>query len=99
MMKLTYTDDEQIVADAAKMLIKAHLDWSGSDETMPSRDRGCVQGMMFSAYFEAKFTDDEFNAMSDEEKAFESAIIGGLYKEARIAADKKWEAAMTLLDL
>lgn len=99
MTNLTYTDDNQFVSDAAKMLIKAHLDWSGSGEEMPSRDKGCVRGLMFSAYFAANFTAEEFNAMSDEEKAFESAIVSRLYKDACIAADRKWEAAMTLLDI
>lgn len=98
-MELAYINDEQFVADAAKMLVKAHLDWSGSGEEMPSRDKGCVQGLMFSAYFAANFTAEEFNAMTDEEKAFKSEIVNRLYKDACIAADRKWEAAMTLLDL
>ena len=46
MMKLTYTDDKQFVAEAAKLMIEAHLDWSGSRDEMPSRDRGCVQGCL-----------------------------------------------------
>lgn len=98
MTELTYINDVQFVSDAAKLMIEAHLDWSGSCEDMPSRDRNNVKGAMVIAYLRA-FSDDEFEKMSDEDSPNNLTIVNRLFVDACNAADRKWEAAMTLLGM
>ena len=99
MKKLTYTNDQQIISDAAQMLLEAHLHWSSSEDGMPSKDLDGVRGMVMSAYLEANFTEEEWEAMSSEERATERVEPYHLFKQAAQLADRKWQAAMTLLGI
>lgn len=99
MTKLTYINDEQLINDAAQMLIADHLSWSGSDDGMPSRDLGNVGSKVGHAYLEAKYTVEEWQNESKEEQDFVEAEANALYKRAKKLADKKWEAAMLLLGM
>ena len=104
-MKLTYINEQQIVGDAAQMLLEAHLRWSGSVEGIPSKDLDGVRGRVMDAYFEAKFSIrdyenmGEWEALSNEEQASERAKAELLFVKAAHLADRKWEAAMTLLGI
>lgn len=99
MTKLAYIDNQQIVADAAQMLLESHLQWSGSQKDMPSRDIDYVQGQVINAFLEARFTVEEWNALSKEEQMLENAEACYAFKQAARLADRKWEAAMTLLGI
>lgn len=96
---MKYINDEQIINDAAQMLIQKHLAWSGSDTECPSRDLDNVRGLVFQAYREANFTPEEWNEKSDEGKKLVNAKASVLYREARQIADRKWRAAMFMLGM
>lgn len=94
---MKYINDEQIINEAAQMLIEKHMDWSGSHMSMPSRDNGGVHGYIVNAYLEANYTAAEWADASDDERRFAEEQATVLYRQAKRLADKKWEAAMTLL--
>lgn len=100
MTKLTYTNDQQIINDAAQMLIESHLRWSGSTEGKPSRDCDSVYGMIYSALMDST---DSWESLSEDEK--ETTRCSNrirakvLFAEAAQIADSKWQAAMTLLGI
>ena len=97
MTKLTYTNDQQFINDAAQMLIEKHLSWSGSNENTPSNDLGNVRGEMLMAHREARFTVEEWRAMDEVERSEARLEVFPLYEQALELADRKWNAAMTLL--
>lgn len=99
MTKLTYTNDQQIINDAAQMLVESHLRWTDSGRTMPSEDRDCVRSQMLDAYLEAHFDIEEWLGMTDVERTFHKEIAASLFKQAARIADRKWQAAMTLLGI
>lgn len=99
MTKLTYTNDQQFVNDAAQALLKAHLSWSGSHEGMPSKDHDNIGNQMGRAYLKAHFSCEEWAEMSEQSQKLVEAQAQSLYKQAKQLADKKWEAAMLLLNL
>ena len=100
MEKLIYKDDEQLINDAVKMLIKNHLAWSGSDEEMPSRDLDNVRGRFFDARATADFTADEWDtALSDEEREEYENKVNRQFDKAAVEADRKWKAVKVMLDL
>ena len=99
MKKLTYINDQQIVDDAAQMLLKSHLQWSGSAEKMPSRDLDNIGGAIWQAYIEANYTVEEWDALSNEEKMMENEEASLLCKKAKQLADQRWEAVITLLGI
>lgn len=99
MTKLTYTNDQQIINDAAQMLIEAHLSWSGSNKNMPSKDLDNVHSLVMEAYLDANFTDAEWDALGVKGMLSEQKKATKLFDEAAQLADRKWQAAMTLLSL
>lgn len=99
MTKLTYKNDEQLINDAVKMLIKNHLAWSGSDENMPSKDLDNVRGSIFDARATADFSVDEWNALTDEERDEYTNKVDRLFYKAAAEADLRWEAVKVMLDL
>ena len=99
MTKLTYTNDQQIINDAAQMLIENHLHWSGSNEGMPSKDLNNVQGQVIYAYLEVSVTDEEWNDMDKVDQMLLREQANAFFKQAAQLADRKWEAAMTLLGI
>lgn len=103
MAKLAYANDQQIIDDAAQMLIEDHLRWSGSDRGLPSKDRAHVRGYIYSILMENDASRDSWNDLSEEDKedarAFNSDMAKLLFKEAAEIADRKWLAAMTLLGI
>ena len=99
MTKLAYINDQQIINDTAQLLIKNHLAWSGSHEKMPSRDNDNVRDQMVYAYLSAHFTTEEWNEMSESEQKLQEEMAHALFKQAAQLADRKWEAAMTLLGI
>ena len=99
MEKLTYKNDEQLINNAEKALIKKHLAWSGSDTSMPSRDESDVHVRFIDACLEERYTVDEWNSMSEDEKKECFAYWNRKFADAAAEADRKWEAVKTLLDL
>ena len=99
MTELTYTNDEQIINDAAALMIKNHLSWSGSDKGIPSTDLGHVANMITDAYLAANYTIHEWMNASEEEQYIAEDNASVLYRKAMQLADKKWEAAMLLLGM
>lgn len=99
MKKLTYTNDEQIINDAAQMLIERHLNWSNSLDSKPSANTVDVYGMMTGAILDAKYTYDEWCALAKSEQAHQECEIRAMFEKAAKLADRKWEAAMVLLGL
>lgn len=99
MTKITYTNDQQLINDAAQMLLEEHLKWSGSNEGMPSRDRSHVEVLVLDAYLEGNYAIEEWEKMSIEEWGCVVAKVDLLHEKAKQLADKKWEAAMTILGI
>ena len=98
-MTLAYENDQQIINDAAQMLLEAHLILSGSNEGMPSKDLANIHRQTARAFIEADFTEEEWEALSEEEQMFKNAKANLLFAKAAQLADRKWEAAMTLLGI
>ena len=99
MEKLIYKNDEQLINDAVKMLIENHLAWSGSDKEMPSRDLGNVKENFMNAYWDDKFTADEWRAMTQDEHKEYFKLWASQFDKAAAEADRKWEAVKVMLDL
>lgn len=97
MQKLTYTSDKQIINDAAKMLLKVHLEWSNSLDSMPHDKSSRVDGAMTNAIFSAKYTPEEWQALPEYEKVKQERKIQEMFGKAVEIADRKWKAAMAVL--
>lgn len=98
-MTLDYINDQQIIRDAAQMLIETHLQWSGSGKEVPSRDLDNIYGGIRLAYRKANATAEEWLAMSDADRDSVIAHASLLFEKAALMADRKWLAAMTLLGI
>lgn len=99
-MKLVYINDQQLLEDAVRALIESHLSWTGSNESFPSRDLGNVGPAMARAWVKAHYAAEEWRDLSeDRQRWVEETEILPLYKQAAKLADRKWEAAMTLLGI
>lgn len=99
MKKLTYRNESQLLDDAVKMLLERHLSWSGSNESMPSRDLDNVRGQFLYAHIDADFTDDEWDALSEEKREEYAKNINARFDVAAAEADLKWSAVKVMLDL
>ena len=99
MKKLTYRNDDQIVSDAVKMLLRSNLAWSGSDENMPSKDLDNVRGQLVEAYVDARFSYEEWDALSKEERDECVATANIKFEVAAAEADMKWTAVKVMLDI
>lgn len=99
MEKLTYRNEDQLRNDAVKMLLEKHLSWSGSNESMPSRDLGNVRGQFLYAHIDADFTEEEWDALSEEERDEYVANINVRFEVAASWADLKWMAVEAMLGL
>lgn len=99
MEKLTYTTEEQIINDAAQMLIKSHLKWSNSLNFLPSFRLSNVYSMMMDAILESKYTPEEWRALTESEQAQQEREVREIAEKAAKLADSKWEAAMVLLGI
>ena len=100
MEKLTYTTEEQIINDAAQMLIEKHLQWSNSLDSMPHDDPDRrVYDMMVEAILDSEYTKGEWQALTKSEKAYQENEIREMFDKAAQLADRKWEAAMVLLGI
>ena len=99
MKNLKFDSPKQLINDAVKMLIENHLAWSGSDKEMPSRDLGNVRGEFIDAWLDGCYTVDKWDLLSEDEHMARFAYWNDRFNEAAAEADRKWEAAKTLLDL
>lgn len=99
MKKLTYINEDQIINDAAQTLIERHLNWSNSLDSKPSSDSGHVYGMMMDAILDAKYTYDEWCALTKSEQVHQECEVRTMFEKAAKIADRKWEAAMVLLGI
>ena len=99
MQKLTYKNKDQLFDDAVKMLLRNHLSWSGSDKNMPSDDLNNVRGEFLYAHIDADFTDEEWDALSDEKREEYAKNINARFEVAAAEADLKWTAVKVMLDL
>lgn len=99
MEKLTYKNEHQLCDDAVKMLLERHLSWSGSNESMPSRDLDNVRGQFLYAHIDADFTDEEWDALSEEGRKEYADIINAAFGVLADEADLKWAAVKVMLDL
>lgn len=99
MKKLTYRNADQIHNDAVKMLLERHLSWSGSNESMPSRDLDNVRGQFMYAHIDADFTDDEWDSLSKEKRNEYAKGINIRFDLAAAEADIKWTGVKLMLGL
>ena len=99
MQKLTYRNEHQLFDDAVKMLLERHLSWSGSNESMPSRDLDNVRGQFLYAHVDADFTDEEWDALSEEGRKEYANIINAAFGAVAAEADLKWASVKVMLDL
>ena len=99
MENLKFDSPKQLINDAVKALIKNHLAWSGSDESMPSRDLGNVRGEFIDACLEGSYTVDEWDLMNEDEHMKCFAYWDSKFNDAAAKADRKWEAVKVMLDL
>lgn len=81
------------------MLLERHLSWSGSDESMPSRDLDNVRGQFLHAHFDADFAYEEWSALSGEERERYAKYINAMFDVAADEADYKWMAVKAMLGL
>lgn len=99
-MKLTYTTHEQLIEDATKAMLEAHLNWSNSLGGKPSDDNDCVKSAVLYAYIDAHFTPEEWcNEVGDRSKKLITEKCNRMAEAAANEADRKWEEAKTLLGL
>lgn len=99
MQKLTYRNEDQLRNDAVKMLLEKHLSWSGSNDSMPSRDIDNVRGQFLYAHMDADFTGEERDALSEEKREEYTKKINVRFDFAAAEADLKWTAVKVMLDL
>ena len=100
MTNLTYTSEQQLINDAAQMLLINHLHWSNSNEGMPSDDRDGVMCEVKEAYLSYTFPNiEEWEALSSLEQRIEIDEAVCIFRQAAILADRKWEAAMLLIGI
>ena len=99
MKKLTYTDDQQLINDAAQMLIEAHLRRTRSTMGSPREDIDNVRNRLLDARIDAVFTLAEWNEMGEAERLSFIDKCELLFEIAATLADRKWQAAMTLLGI
>lgn len=99
MKNLKFASPKQLTNDAVKMLIEEHLEWSGSDKEMPSRDLGNVRGNFINACLEGCYTVDEWDLMNEDEHEKCLAYFNRKFDDAAAEADRKWEAVKVMLDL
>lgn len=99
MEKLTYRNDYQLHNDAVKMLLERHLSWSGSNESMPSRDLDNVRGQFLYAHLDADFTDEEWDDLSNEKRDEYAKGINVRFDVAAAEADLKWQSVKVMLGL
>ena len=99
MKNLKFENSKQLINDAVKMLIENHLAWSGSDESMPSRDLGNVRGEFIDAWLDGCYTVDKWDLLSEDEHMERFAYWDSRFNEAAAEADRKWEAVKVMLDL
>lgn len=99
MKNLKFDSPKQLINDAVKALIKNHLAWSGSDESMPSSDLGNVRGDFIDACLEGCYTVDEWDLMNEDEHEKSLAYLNRKFDDAAAEADRKWEAVKVMLDL
>lgn len=99
MKKLTYRNENQLHNDAVKMLLESHLYWSGSNESMPSRDLDNVRGQFLHEHINADFTDDERDSLSEEKRNDYVKNINVRFDLAAAEADIKWTGVKFMLGL
>lgn len=99
MQKLTYRNEHQLFDDTVKMLLERHLSWSGSNESMPSRDLDNVRGQFLYAHIDADVTDEEWDALPEEGRREYASIINDAFEAVAAEADLKWAAVKVMLDL
>lgn len=99
MKKLTYRNEDQLHNDAVKMLLERHLSWSGSNESMPSRDLDNVRGQFLYAHMDADFNHEEWDAISEEKREKYAKNINFMFDAVVAEADLKWTAVKAMLGL
>ena len=99
MKNLKFDSPKQLINDTVKALIKNHLAWSGSDESMPSRDLGNVRGEFIDACLDGCYTVDEWDLMNEDEHEKSLAYFNRKFNDAAAKADRKWEEVKVMLDL
>lgn len=99
MKNLTYRNEDQLHNNAVKMLLESHLYWSGSNESMPSRDLDNVRGQFLRAHIDADFTKDEWDALSVEKRDEYAKSINVRFDVAAADADVKWTGVKLMLSL
>lgn len=100
MEELKYINDDQIVEDAAKIALERHLQYSNSLDDKPSETPSInVRAGIILAYTRATYTQEERCELTDARKNEIAAWSVSLADKALKLADKKWEAARTLLGI
>ena len=89
---MIYESDEQMVRDMTAALIEGHLDSGNCLDTSPSDDPRNVLADAVEAYqCHCLDRDPECDLRLAREQ------LSALYREAKKAADARWDAAMLLL--
>lgn len=103
MSRLNYTNDQQIIEDAARLLIEAHLYWRGSGNGMPSKDNNFVQGNIYCALMDHFVDRAIWDELTEDERESTRSYYGEmaeqLFNVAADEADRKWFEALLVLGL
>ena len=80
-------------------VLERHLSWSGSNESMPSRDLDNVRGQFLYAHIDADFTVDEWDAISEEKRNEYAKSINVRFDVVAAEADIKWTGVKFMLGI
>ena len=95
--EMKFENETQIINEAAKAIIKNHLNWSNSLDSMPSEGDARILGDMRDAYIDRFYGEDWDWDNEEAKEAFD--IVKPMFEEARMLADKKWNAMIAIMDI
>lgn len=94
---MKFENENQIINESAKEIVKNHLNWSNSLDSIPSENGNRFYGDMIDAYIDAIHGED-WDYDGDEYKRI-SEIVLPMYEKAMEQADNKWNAMMAVMDI
>lgn len=94
---MKFENETQIINDAAKAIIKQHLNLSNSLDSMPSEGDARILGEMIDAYMNMLYGEDWEWKQEGHKEAFKT--VKPMFEEARKLADKKWNAMIAIMDI
>lgn len=94
---MKFENETQFINEASKEIVKNHLNWSNSLDSMPSEGSHRFYGNMIDAYIDAIHGED-WNYDADEYKRI-AEIVLPMYEKAMEQADNKWNAMLAVMDV